>query len=179
MVQLQHPRLRSQLVWIHGRPAFQVCDKPVVKVEVVKNHEEPKNHVVSDDTGCTPSEKEMCDMHNEDQQQYSPASSGESDARGWLKFVEDELNTNIWPQREHCAQPVPLFAVRLYLLPKNRCLMILRLHTAACDRVSAATVSIDVLKALVKISRGELSAPDLSDDTEAEISQQLQQDTGK
>lgn len=180
VVQLQHPRLRSQLLWIHGRPAFQVCDKSIVKIEVVEKQEEPDTlEVVSDVTGSTPSEKEMCDMHSEDQQHSSPASSGECDARGWLKFVEDELNTNIWPQREHCAQPVPLFVVRLYLLPEDRSLMTLRLHTAACDRVSAATVSTDVLKALWKISRGEISAPDLSHNAETEISQPLRQDTGK
>jgi len=180
VVQLQHPRLRSQLLWINGRPAFRVCDKPIVKVEVVENQEEPEDHaVVSDDTGSIPLEKMMCDIYSEDQQHSSPASSGECDAKGWLKFVEDELNINNWPQREHCAELVPLFVVRLYLLHENRSLMILRLHTAACDRVSAATVSTDVLKALWKISRGELSPPDLGHNSEAEISQSLQQDTGK
>lgn len=128
------------------------------------------HEVVSDVT--TPSEEEMCDLHSEDQQHSSPASSGESDAKGWLKFVEDELNINIWPQSEHCAQPVPVFVVRLYLLPENRSLMTLRLHTAACDRVSAATVSADVLKALLDISRGIITVSDFSDNTEAETSQE-------
>lgn len=164
MVQLQHPRLRSQLLWIHGRPAFQVCNKPIVKVEVQEKQEfeESENlEAASDDTGSI------------------PASGGECDAKGWISIVEDELNINIWPMKEHCAQPVQLFVVRLYLLPENRSLMILRLHTAACDRVSAATVSTDVLKALLKISRGELSAPDFSQNTEAEIFLPLHQDTGK
>lgn len=168
VVQIRHPRLRSQLLWIHGRPAFQVCDKPIVKVEVVEKQD---YHEVDSDV-TTPSEEEMCDLHSENQQHSSPASSGESNAKGWLKFVEDELNINIWPQSEHCAQPVPVFVVRLYLLPENRSLMTLRLHTAACDRVSAATVSTDVLKALLDISRGIISVSDFSDNTEAETSQE-------
>jgi hypothetical protein len=180
MVQLQHPRLRSQLIWIHGRPAFQVCNEPIVKVEVVeKQVKSENNEVVSDDTGSTPSETVMDDLEGEGQQHSPPASSEDCDAKGWLKFVEDELNTNIWPQREHYTKPVQLFVVHLYLLPENRSLMILRLHTAACDRVSAATVSTEILKALFKIGRGELAAPAVSHDAEAELSLPLQQDTGK
>lgn len=179
VVQLQHPRLRSQLIWIHGRPAFQVCNEPIAKVEVVeKQVKSENNEVVSDDTGSTPSETVMDDLEGECQQHSPPASSEDCDAKGWLKFVEDELNTNIWPQREHYTKPVQLFVVRLYLLPENRSLMILRLHTAACDRVSAATVSTEILKALFKIGRGELAAPAVSHDAEAELSLPLQQDTG-
>ena len=144
-----------------------------------KQEESETIKVVSDDTGSTPSEAAMCDLHGEDQQQSTPASNEHCNAKGWLKFVEDELNVNIWPQREHCAQPVQLSVVRLYLLPENRSLMILRLHTAACDRVSAATVSTDILKALYKTSRGELAGPAASHVIEAEIAQPLQQDTGK
>lgn len=178
-MQLQHPRLRSQLLWIHGRPAFQVCNEPVVKVEVVEKQEESdSNEVVSDNTGSTTSETES-DLHGEDQQHSAPACSENCGAKGWLKYVEDELNINIWPEREHCAQPVPLFVVRLYLLPENRSLMTLRLHTATCDRVSAATVSTDILKALLKINRGERAAPAVSHETKAELSQPMQQESGK
>ncbi|KAG0559021.1 hypothetical protein KC19_10G072200 [Ceratodon purpureus] len=177
VVQVQHPRLRSQLLWIHGRPAFQVCNEPIVKVEVVEKQEESENNkVVSDDEESTPSETVIDHLDGEDQQQSTPASSEDCDAKGWLKFVEDELNTNIWPQKEHCVQPVQLFVVRLYHLPENRSVMILRLHTAACDRVSAATVSTDILKALFKIVKGELAAPAVSHDTEAEPLP-LQEDT--
>lgn len=142
-LQLQHPRLRSQLVWIHGKPAFQVCPKPIVKVEVLE-------------------ELNVDDL------------KPENDGQGWLRYVEDELNINLWPEREHSVEPVQLFLVRLYRLPQNHSLMILRVHTAACDRVSAGTVFSDILKALLNISRGELvvlnSEAEMSGLLEVEVS---------
>lgn len=178
-MQIQHPRLRSQLIWIHGRPAFQVCNKPIVKVEVVNQQDESQIvEDVSDDTVPMPSEKANSDMRDEDPHLISD-SSEECDEKGWVKFVEEELNINIWPEREHCLQPVQLFVVRLYLLSENRSAMILRIHTAACDRVSASTVSADILKALSNVSKRELAASDVSQEVEEEIPQLMQQDSGK
>ncbi|XP_024396690.1 uncharacterized protein [Physcomitrium patens] len=178
IVQIQHPRLRSQLIWIHGRPAFQVCNKPIVKVEVVNQQDESQIvEDVSDDTVPMPSEKANSDMRDEDPHLISD-SSEECDEKGWVKFVEEELNINIWPEREHCLQPVQLFVVRLYLLSENRSAMILRIHTAACDRVSASTVSADILKALSNVSKRELAASDVSQEVEEEIPQLMQQDSG-
>ncbi|KAJ7299839.1 hypothetical protein O6H91_Y139700 [Diphasiastrum complanatum] len=66
----------------------------------------------------------------------------------WLLHVENELNINIWPEEHNSVEPVQMFVARLYHLPRRRSALILRLHTAACDRVSAATLIPDILHAL-------------------------------
>ncbi|KAL2652045.1 hypothetical protein R1flu_020173 [Riccia fluitans] len=137
-VQLQHPRLRSQLVWVDSKPAFRVSSAPNVKVEVVDASQGvERNNVV----------EEM-------QEEEEPTSVGEmrdAEEYEWMVHVENELNTNVWSSSDQlfqCLVPQPMFVVRLHILPKNYSLLTIRVHTAICDRVSAATVMMDLLKAL-------------------------------
>jgi hypothetical protein len=144
VVQSNHPRLRSELMWIQGKPAFRVSSKPCVKVQVL------------DATGSEDTSPLIADFEHvqttEDGNAEQPEKSKEDD-RAWLTLVETELNTNIWPEKQHSLESMQMFVIRLHYLPGNRSLVTLRVHTAACDRVSAATVLTDILEALLNISK--------------------------
>ncbi len=89
---------------------------------------------------------------SEDGNAEQPEKSKEDD-RAWLTLVETELNTNLWPEKQHSLESMQMFVIRLHYLPGNRSLVTLSVHTAACDRVSAATVLTDILEALLNISK--------------------------
>eukprot|EP00250_Pteridium_aquilinum_P006031 c16023_g1_i1 orf=95-1009(-) len=148
-LQATHPRLRSRLAWLRGRPALSVSPIPVAHLEVLPAHKQQQaDHV-------------ELDMPDED---------GDADAQqqeGWLRLVEMELNKNSeWKEQYHCLEPQPMLALRLYvgLLPpspsaqdgeceniSSHSLLVLRLHTAICDRSSAATILTDLLQAIARL----------------------------
>lgn len=190
-LQCRHPRLRSRLVWIHGKPALSVSMVPIVKVQVVDvpaagicvsltddgdaqednissvesacklGVSEGMNHVFScgsteDNTCCVESACELgasggLDHAQEaveeddtsEQKQYGCSVKGGNEE--WLRLVETELNTNEWQEKQHVLDAKPMFVVRLYNLSRSRCVLVLRLHTAVCDRASAATILTELL----------------------------------
>ncbi|KAL3699074.1 hypothetical protein R1sor_017096 [Riccia sorocarpa] len=134
-VQQQHPRLRSHLIWADGKPTFRVSRVPFVKIEVVDVIQRVERNSV----------EEMQD--GEEERGLGEMQDAEEDE--WMVHVENELNTNIWSgQQFHGLVPQPVVVVRLRLLPKNCCLLTVRMHSAVCDRVSSATLLMDLLKAL-------------------------------
>ncbi|CAK9204298.1 unnamed protein product [Sphagnum troendelagicum] len=148
VVQLNHPRLRSELIWIQGKPAFRVSNNPCVNIQVL------------DETGS----EESLATNNTDFEHAKTTENGnaenmeksEAEGRSWLTLIETELNTNLWHEKAiHSLEGMKLFVVRLHHLPCNRSLVTLRVHTATCDRVSAATVLRDILKAFVNIRKGK------------------------
>jgi len=144
VLQSNHPCLRSELIWIQGKPAFQVSSKPRVKVQVL------------DITGSEDTSPLIADFEHvqttEDGNAEQPEKSKEDD-RAWLTLIETELNTNLWPEKQHSLESMQMFVIRLHYLPGNRSLVTLRVHTAACDCVSATTVLTDILEALLNISK--------------------------
>ncbi|CAM6123423.1 unnamed protein product [Calypogeia fissa] len=153
-VQLQHPRLRSQLLWIERRPAFKVSDDPYVKVEVIDATSPPPPSPEEEAEAEAKNEVKNEDIDADGQEQWSTAELQDSEDHKWMAHLETELNTNMWPELQHCLEPIDMFVVRLYLLPEDRSLVVLRLHTAVCDRVAAATVLVDLLKALRDVTVG-------------------------
>eukprot|EP00249_Psilotum_nudum_P006120 c19472_g1_i1 orf=368-1960(-) len=155
-VQCNHPRLRSQLVWVRGRPAFLVKAEPVAKLEVVRLR-----------GACMDSsELQMSLERGEDKaRDDSPGERAEEDgstteesvkARDWLSIVEVELNINEWSEQHHCLNPVPMFFVRLYELPHEHSLLVFRVHTAVCDRASGATILKEMLSLFYQLKHGFL-----------------------
>lgn len=142
-VQLQHPRLRSQLLWINGHPAFKVSDHPYVTVEVVD--------ATSPDSPDDPEAETETGVLDPEEEEWRTAELQDVEKHSWMAHLEAELNMNMWPERQHCLEPIQMFVVRLYLLPENRSLLVIRVHTAVCDRVAAATVMVDLLKSLREI----------------------------
>jgi hypothetical protein len=169
VVQLNHPRLRSELMWIQGKPAFRVSNSPCVNIEVL------------DETGS----EESLATNNTDFEHAKTTENGnaenmeksEAEGRSWLTLIETELNTNLWHEKEiHSLEGMKLFVVRLHHLPRNRSLVTLRVHTATCDRVSAATVLRDILKAFVNIRKGLPPDLETTQNLEVDTSQDLKEE---
>ncbi|KAG6545269.1 hypothetical protein Mapa_013382 [Marchantia paleacea] len=138
-LQIRHPRLRSDLIWIEGKPAFKVSDSSYVKVEIIDASNE------SSARGSCEEVKEELDVMRDQEDRHS-GDMQDAEEHDWMNHVESELNTNVWPEQHHCLVPQPVFVVRLYLLPRNYSLLVFRVHTAVCDRVAAATLLVDLLK---------------------------------
>ncbi len=101
----------------------------------------------------------------------------EAEGRSWLTLIETELNTNLWHEKEiHSLEGMQVFVVRLHHLPGNRSLVTLRVHTATCDRVSAATVLRDILKAFVNIRKGLPPDLETTQNLEVDTSQDLKEE---
>lgn len=135
-IQAIHPRLRSRLLWIHGRPALSVSPVPLVKLQVVHAHDFLQAH--------------------------EPDPREDSQGDEWLRLVETELNINSeWREQHHCLEPKPMMALRLYVdihpspaqpeCCSSRSLLVFRLHTAICDRASAATVLTELLHTMCRL----------------------------
>lgn len=168
VLQSNHPCLQSELIWIQGKPAFRVSSKPRVKVQVL------------DVTGSEDTSPLIADFEHvqttEDGNAEQPEKSKEDD-RAWLTLIETELNTNLWHGKEiHSLEGMQVFVVRLHHLPGNRSLVTLRLHTATCDRVSAATVLRDILKAFVNIRKGLPPDLETTQNLEVDTSQDLKEE---
>jgi hypothetical protein len=153
-LQLNHPQLRSEFIWIQGKPAFQVSNNPCVNIQV------------RDETGF----EESLATNNTDFEHAKTTENGnaenmeksEAESRSLLILIEKEI---------HSLEGMQVFVVRLHHLLGNRSLVTLRVHIATCDRVSTTTVLRDILKAFVNIRKG--LPPDL------ETTQNLEVDTSQ
>ncbi|MCO5614366.1 hypothetical protein L7F22_068645 [Adiantum nelumboides] len=156
LLQVAHPRLRSRLLWIHGRPALSVSSSPVVTLQVLQARE-----VISQEFG-------MLDTANSD----CKIDDNNDDEGAWLKLVERELNINTqWKEQSHSLEPQPMMALTLYIgiqsagerdSGSSHSLLVLRLHTAICDRASAATILTELMHILSKLRSNDTSV--LKDD---------------
>ncbi|KAL3699756.1 hypothetical protein R1sor_017778 [Riccia sorocarpa] len=155
VLQLKHPRLRSQLIWVDGKPAFRVSPGPFVKIEVL-------------DAAIQGVERNAVEEMLEGEEEQSLGEMQDAEEHEWMVHVENELNTNIWSeQHSHCLVPQQLLVVRLRILPNNYSLLTMRVHTAVCDRISGATLLVDLLKALRGTSSiGDDNNVGLEDDAE-------------
>ncbi|MCO5614361.1 hypothetical protein L7F22_068640 [Adiantum nelumboides] len=156
LLQVAHPRLRSRLLWIHGRPALSVSSTPVATLQVLQARE-----VISQELG-------MLDTANSD----GKIDDNNDDEGAWLKLVERELNINTqWKEQSHSLEPQPMMALTLYIgiqsagecdSGSSHSLLVLRLHTAICDRASAATILTELMHILSKLRSND--TPVLKDD---------------
>lgn len=156
-VQRTHPRLRSQLVWIHGKPAFSVSPHPYVEVQVVDHvrTSEILCEISSPDRSNPSSENSSSDGINvESDNDSSDTDSQDVGLRDWQYLLEHELNTNEWSDQSDFQIPKDMFIARLYHLPRGYYLAILRLHTSICDRASAATILTQMLEAFYEKKYG-------------------------
>ncbi|BBM99575.1 hypothetical protein MPTK1_1g22120 [Marchantia polymorpha subsp. ruderalis] len=140
-LQIRHPRLRSELVWIDGKPAFQVGDSSHVEVEVIDARNESSAR-----GSCEEVKEEVDEM--QDQEDRHCGDMQDAEEHDWMNHVESELNTNLWPEQHHSLAPQKMLVVRLYLRPRDYSLLVFRVHTAVCDRVAAATLLVDLLRAM-------------------------------
>jgi hypothetical protein len=69
-----------------------------------------------------------------------------------------------------------VFVVQLHHLPGNRSLVTLKVHTATCDCVSAASVLRDILKAFVNIRKGLPFDLETTQNLEVDTSQGLKEE---
>lgn len=156
-VQRTHPRLRSQLVWIDGRPAFSVSPHPYVEVQVVDSVStseilcEISSPNISDPSGENSS---FDGISVESDNNRSHTDSEKEGLRDWQYLVEHELNTNEWSDQSDFQIPKDMFFSRFYHLPRGYSLAILRLHTSICDRASAATILTQMLEAFYEKKYG-------------------------
>ncbi|KAH7306866.1 hypothetical protein KP509_22G035000 [Ceratopteris richardii] len=159
-LQAAHPRLRSRLIWLRGRPALAVSSSPAVKLQV-RALDELKNF---------PAEE----------------LSTNADDGDWLKLVEMELNMRSeWNEQNHSLEPQPMMICTLYAgIPaptdRNKCsscsLLALRLHTAICDRASGATILTELVDRLMKLkseSAGDITVNRLGAPGEEELQADL------
>eukprot|EP01018_Ginkgo_biloba_P013068 Gb_40809 [translate_table: standard] len=157
-VQMNHPRLRSQLVWIHGKPAFSVSPNPYVEVQVMDSvttseilcgilsldkSSPPYNESYS--SGGNSAESDDCNSYTDLQ---------EESLKDWQHLVEYELNINPWSDHSTSQAPKNMLAARLYCLPLGNSLAVLRLHTSICDRASAATILKQMLHVFYERKHG-------------------------
>ncbi|KAI5059270.1 hypothetical protein GOP47_0025589 [Adiantum capillus-veneris] len=150
-LQVTHPRLRSRLIWIHGRPALSVSPIPISKLQVL-----PADEFIS-------SSAQELGILDEENSHVESDEDNDNDNRGaWLKLVERELNINSqWKEQSHSLEPQPMIALTLYVgvssagdcdsRPFSCSLLVLRLHTAICDRASAATIFTELMQILGKL----------------------------
>lgn len=162
-LQTAHPRLRSRLLWLHGRPALSVSPVPVAKLKVFPAHE---LLYTSAQESSTPDK------------QNGHAKFNDDDDGAWLKLIERELNMNSeWKEQSHCLEPQPMLGLSLYvgIRSPRECdsgsscsLLVLRLHTAICDRASAATILTELVYVLSKLrSKSGADADKVKDELHA------------
>ncbi|KAH9311627.1 hypothetical protein KI387_026662 [Taxus chinensis] len=141
-VQRNCPRLRSKLAWVHGNPAFSVCPHPYVQVQVVDSVTTCEIlSQISSPNGSSPSSDSTDEISIQ-----SDGYSSDADCQDWLHLVQFELNTNPWSENSDFQTPKDMLIARLYHLQHcSSSLVILRIHTSICDRVSAAMILKEML----------------------------------
>lgn len=87
----------------------------------------------------------------------------------WLQIVEDEMNTT-FPQQK----PFRVIEARLYRFPNTDSLIIVKLHPAAADHVSAVGVSSQFLKHLQDFVIAEENGEDLQELIDRRLSVELE-----
>lgn len=161
-LQIDHPRLRSQLVWIHAKPAFLVSNDSVTQLQIVDAPNSARNLQHSDHTiagNSSANSNETIDQSETDSSALKLQSDEVDRSNNWMSIVETELNTNEWTEHRHSLDPKPMFGVRLYKLVGGRSLMVLRIHTAISDRTSAATILTELLNSFYEIKHGHPLIP--------------------
>ncbi|KAK7244880.1 hypothetical protein RIF29_39709 [Crotalaria pallida] len=66
-------------------------------------------------------------------------------------ILEHELNQNTWHDLNHSSYPDNMFVASIYTMPATTWIVVMRLHVAACDRTTAASL----LRELLVIMREE------------------------
>lgn len=169
-VQNLHPRTKSLLIHKNGLDFLEVADEPYVKVKTVNGWVAPPDSEDEAEPGHSPRKEDSEDCLTEaagrDCFEIGRTTSSDlSDVnvleaiegtyklsmcqQRWLRIVEEEMNV---PWNYELAKesdvPLQLFDVKLYLLDSGRSLVMIRAHTAICDRVSAGIIVGDLLASL-------------------------------
>jgi len=87
----------------------------------------------------------------------------------WLQIVEDEMNTTFSLQK-----PFRVIEARLYRFPNTDSLIILKLHPAAADYVSAVGITSQLLKHLHNFVMAEENGEDLQELIDRRLSIELE-----
>ncbi|KAJ7551000.1 hypothetical protein O6H91_07G129100 [Diphasiastrum complanatum] len=129
----EHPLLRAEVQDRDGKPWFMIYDTPAAALEEIDRSSESPGS------------------------QFS-SENAEAGSEQWLQIVEDEMNTSFSKQN-----PFRVFQCRLYRLPRDCSLLVIRVHAAGCDLASSSSISPHIIKFLLEFSDAEKHGQSLDD----------------